>query len=555
MKNWVFCICAVLILMGCTGHEADKPSASLKEARKDYNQGLEYDQAWQFRLAEFYYGKVYQTMKEIPEESWWLYGEAGFRYAHMLSSRGDLEGAVAVLGEVLTRAQGNEEFPAEQLSTLLTKMAYCQRKLNQFDAAKQTYDKAYEVRVKELGGECTGNINMVVLCDCAFLSIFEMGDYDDAALWLRRADAELEAFIPQCDSTLVEEYLGQQSLYHVRLLQASGHPAEAASAYAAIPDSRLFTPMNSFIAVEYLMDAGRYSEAADLYATIDTTFGSFYPSHITFDVVREELAPRYMASYRAGRTADALVAANNIVSAIDSALAWQKRSDAAELAIIYQTHEKELALEKSNTRAAIYRLVAVAALLLLLMTVYILWQVSRDKRMLAEKNRLLYEQIKQREETDAKEHERQRSQPTETLTQNQQLYNRLCKLMQNPDVYCDAEANHETLARLVGTNYKYVYDALRECADMTPADFINQNRIRHAALLLATTNDPIGLIAEHCGFNNRSTFTRLFRSQYSMTPTEYRNASRHPSATALCSSSPSAPPTSWVRNTKRNNTN
>ncbi len=526
MKKWVFCICAMLILTGCTGHKDDEPSASLKEARLDYNRGLEYDQAWQFRLAEVYYGKVYRTMKENPAEDWWLYGEAGFRYAHLLSERGDLEGAVAVLGEVLARAQENEEFPAAQLATLLTKMAYCQRELNQFDAAKQTYDKAYKVRVKELGGECTGNINMVVLCDCAFLSIFEMGEYDEAALWLQRADAELEAFLPQGDSALIENYSGLHALYHVRLLQASGHPEEASALYANIPRNRLLTPMGATTAAEYLMAASRYDEAADLYTTFDTTFSSFYPSHITFDVVLEDLAPRYEAFRRAGRT-EALKMADTIVSAIDSALIWQKRSDAAELAVIYQTHEKELALKESKAKAALYLVLAVAALLVLLLVGYILWRVYRDNRLLTEKNRLLYEQIKQREEAEDKERERQQSQPTETLTQNQQLYNRLCELMQNPDVYCDAEANHETLARLVGTNYKYVYDALRECAGMTPADFINQNRIRHAALLLATTNDPIGLIAEHCGFNNRGTFTRLFRSQYSMTPTEYRNASKN----------------------------
>ena len=284
--------------------------------------------------------------------------------------------------------------------------------------------------------------------------------------------------------------------------------------------------MGATTAAEYLMAASRYDEAADLYTTFDTTFSSFYPSHITFDVVLEDLAPRYEAFRRAGRT-EALKMADTIVSAIDSALIWQKRSDAAELAVIYQTHEKELALKESKANAALYLVLAVAALLVLLLVGYILWRVYRNNRLLTEKNRLLYEQIKQREEAEAKERERQQSQPTETLTQNQQLYNRLCELMQNPDVYCDAEANHETLARLVGTNYKYVYDALRECADMTPADFINQNRIRHAALLLATTNDPIGLIAEHCGFNHRSTFTRLFRSQYSMTPTEYRNASKN----------------------------
>jgi len=106
------------------------------------------------------------------------------------------------------------------------------------------------------------------------------------------------------------------------------------------------------------------------------------------------------------------------------------------------------------------------------------------------------------------------------------LYRKLYELMQNPDVFTNAEVNHETLARLVGTNYKYVYDALRECAGMTPADFINQHRIRYAAHLLATTDDPIGLVAEQCGFTNRSTFARLFRNKYSMTPTEYRLAAR-----------------------------
>lgn len=42
-------------------------------------------------------------------------------------------------------------------------------------------------------------------------------------------------------------------------------------------------------------------------------------------------------------------------------------------------------------------------------------------------------------------------------------------------------------------------EALRECAGLTPADFINQYRIRYAARLLTTTDDPVGLIIEQCG--------------------------------------------------------
>ena len=112
--------------------------------------------------------------------------------------------------------------------------------------------------------------------------------------------------------------------------------------------------------------------------------------------------------------------------------------------------------------------------------------------------------------------------PTETLSQNQQLYRRLLELMKDSTVYTNAETNHDTLARLLATNRTYLSEALHECAGLTPADFINQYRIRHAARLLATTDDPIGLIIEQSGITNRATFSRLFREHYSMTPSEFR---------------------------------
>jgi len=522
----LLCLCVMLLLAGCGGRDADKPSQTLKEARLEYNQGLEYDQAWQFRLAELYYGKVYRTMKENPEEDWWLYGEAGFRYAHLLSERGDLAGAVAVLGEILERVEGNDEFPSAQRSTLLSKMAYCQRKLKQYDAAKQTYAKAYEARIKDVGSEGKGIFDLVVLSDCIFLALFEMKCYEDAAQWLSRADAEFAFYEQHGDSALVEEYRGLQALYHVQLLQATGYPTEAAAMYANIPRSRLLNPMGSTTAAEYLMVAGRYGEAADLYADIDTKFTSFYNSHITFDVVREKLAPRYAALRHAGRTTDALDMADNIVNAIDSALVWQKLSNAAELAVIYQTHEKELALKESKGRATLYLVLVVAALLMLLLVGYFLWRMYCDKCLLTEKNRLLYEQIIQREEAEDKGRELQQTQSVETLSQSQQIYRSLCHLMEDPAVFTDPEANRDTLARIVGTNYKYVSDALHECAGLTPADFINQYRIRYAARLLTTTDDPVGLIIEQCGFTNRSTFARLFRDHYSMSPTEFRHAAK-----------------------------
>lgn len=50
--------------------------------------------------------------------------------------------------------------------------------------------------------------------------------------------------------------------------------------------------------------------------------------------------------------------------------------------------------------------------------------------------------------------------------------------------------------------------------------------IRYAAQLVATTNDPVGLIVEQSGFSSRSHFNTLFREKFKMTPSEYRNIAK-----------------------------
>ena len=524
----ILVLCVVIVLVGCTGDEKSNNRPEwVKQAVRDYNQGIEYDLSGKMRLAEMYYRRAYEAMKEHPEQRIKFYGQTGFRYSFMLFIRGDKEGALAIASEVLAEGEKHDDFPPAQRSELLYEIALCEKQLGQFDAAKRTYLKAYEARAQEVGGENRGNLNMVAMCDCLLDVYLSSRDFDEAWHWLRRSGEELAAW-EQTDGAeehLVREYWDIYALNRAQILLMQGRKREANAVFDSIPDSHLITPQCIGTAAGYLTDAGRYADAADMYLRFDTTF-SRDTTHITFDYLKGELAPRYKANRHAGRIDVALALADSAFNGIDTALARQKRDDAAELAVIYQTHEKELELEESRSQTAIFRILAIAALLLLLLTAYILWRVRRDNRQLAEKNRSLYRQIKEREQSEAEEHQQMEKRPVETLSQNQQLYNRLCPIMEDPAVFTDPDANHETLARLLGTNRTYLADALHECADTTPADFINRYRIRYAAQLLATTDDPVSLVAELCGIPNRSTFSRLFRDRYSMTPTEYRKAAR-----------------------------
>lgn len=207
----------------------------------------------------------------------------------------------------------------------------------------------------------------------------------------------------------------------------------------------------------------------------------------------------------------------------DSIRQQERRADVEQLQEIQQQEEEIIRKHQSLT---IHRIVLVTIILLLLLAIYIIRRIHSYNRRLAEKNRSLYEQILQRQQAEAEEQRQLEAQPEEKLTQNQQLYHRLCELVKNPDVYTDSDTNHETLARLLGTNYQYVYAALRECADTTPADYLNRLRIQYAAQLLEKSDNSIGLIIEQSGFTNRTTFARLFASYYSMTPSEYRKIAR-----------------------------
>ncbi|MBN3848833.1 GlxA family transcriptional regulator [Paraburkholderia sp. Ac-20342] len=60
----------------------------------------------------------------------------------------------------------------------------------------------------------------------------------------------------------------------------------------------------------------------------------------------------------------------------------------------------------------------------------------------------------------------------------------------------------------------------------TPAAYIESVRVEIARNRLETTDEPLGRIAEVCGFNTTDTLNRAFRRTLDTTPAEYRNRFR-----------------------------
>ena len=182
-----------------------------------------------------------------------------------------------------------------------------------------------------------------------------------------------------------------------------------------------------------------------------------------------------------------------------------------------------LELNEAKAEALLHRIISISAVLIILLIVYLLWRSYRYNKVLLEKNRRLVEEIEQREREERQTIEQLKAEPQENLTAEQQLFRRICDLMDGKDhIYTDAELDRSRLAQLLGTNEHYVTDAISACTNGKNLNgFLNEYRLRYATRLLATTDDSISVIAELSGFS-RSSFFRIFSDAYGMSPSDYR---------------------------------
>ena len=269
----------------------------------------------------------------------------------------------------------------------------------------------------------------------------------------------------------------------------------------------------------YLSMTGRYDEAVRLFDETDSMMRSNGDPVIDL-YVKTLFNYKYEALQKAGRTAEALALGDRIRQLTDSIRLQERQADVVQLQEIKQQEEE---IASKHQALVVHRIIIASAFLVCLLIAYLLWRSYKYNKVLTEKNRKLYEEIEQRRQEQQQEMELLQAAPEEQLTTEQQLFRRLCTLMDEQQPYTDETLNRDTLAQLLGSNGKYVEQAIRQCSKgETVSDFINRYRLEHVARLLKTTSDPIAIIGELSGIPSRATLARLFRNAYGMTPSEYR---------------------------------
>ena len=126
--------------------------------------------------------------------------------------------------------------------------------------------------------------------------------------------------------------------------------------------------------------------------------------------------------------------------------------------------------------------------------------------------------------------ERQEMRPAQTASvpmpqdKMKEMYDRLEKLMREKELYRQSDLSRDKVAQMLSTNRTYLCSVIKSFTGMTFPYYVNSFRINEAVGILSDPEDdtPIKAIAAGLGYNNLTTFYRLFEAAKGMPPSKYR---------------------------------
>lgn len=369
--------------------------SALSEAKLCFYRAQIFFKMGQELSAELYYKKALATdelFRERPEHYYFAYDQL----STILTIKGDQQGALATATKGYVIVQ-NDETPIGQhwKAVLLHDIGYCQMQLGRTVEAEKNFTHAYNT-LKRLASQ-TGKYDEVYAWARVAYNIMDAytttDNFEEGEKWVVAAEEAINRLVSmeECPKNTAEEYLGSLNTHKAIVLVKTGQRQKAEEVYKQFLKSEYAeTSIGLVDNSEYLEKAERWTDLANLTPRLDSLATSWaMPKSMYY--LKTYLVPFFNAYMKSGRHEKAMQTAQRIAEAIDSVDEYERKHNAAELAIIYETQEKEAKIAEQAADINQQRIFAVAATLLLFIIFLFIYTGHRYRaaKKLAEKNREL----------------------------------------------------------------------------------------------------------------------------------------------------------------------
>lgn len=350
--------------------------------------------------AELYYKKALAT-KELLRERPSLWYFAYDQLSTILTIKGDQQGSLATATEGYAVAKDDDtEAGQEWKAILLHDIGYCQMQLGRVEEAEKNFTHAYNT-LKRLASQ-TGKYDHIYSWARVAYNIMDAytttENFEKGEKWVVAAEEAINRLVesPDCPKRTAEEYIGSLNTHRAIVLVKTGKRKEADKIYEEFLKSD-YSKSNIGIVdnAEYLEIAERWDDLADLSPKLDSLAISWaMPKSMYY--LKNYLVRFFNAYQKSGRKDQALRIAQRMAESVDSIGEYERKHNAAELAIIYETQEKEAKIAEQSATVNTQRVVIALIVLLSLVIFNTIFSFHRNRA--AKRLEAMNQELKQKNE-------------------------------------------------------------------------------------------------------------------------------------------------------------
>ncbi len=328
-------------------------NGGFSEGKACYWLGYAYDRMLQKRMAELYWKTgIAAVENSTDDEDVRVYAGIANRLTGLLNTWAEYEAVLKVAVPAVERLRSLNCDTTSEYTNMLIYIGCCQTRFGLGEnKANEKLEEGYRAHLNNLKKHpyATNYRDAIIGVINISYTLMEMGDYDQAIVWLDRFNKLIKGYMEQEDAqkNYADKQWARYKIYCARALEGLGRKEEAAEAYREFSQTGFFqTAEGKILASDYLSLAGLWQEAADNFKSMETLMKE-YGTAYSLENIQKMLIRKYEINKRAGRKDTALAVSVKIVEHLDSAITQARLAEVREGAAVQQK-EKEITAENQR---------------------------------------------------------------------------------------------------------------------------------------------------------------------------------------------------------------